>query len=141
MMNLNLGVMLIIAGIFFITMILLKIWLFDPLIKFMDERDKTLKKELQIINQNSEETKAVEEEIKTVLQHAKDDAKKILDEGKMKAFEEAEKIKVLKRNEIEEAKESLKLILQKEKANILNELLKEKEGIKTLAEKKLRNVA
>ncbi len=141
MLDLNLGVMLIIAGIFFVTMILLKLWLFDPLVKFMDEREETLKKELQMINNNTEETQKIEEEIKTILKLARDDAKKILDEARMKALEEAEKIKAIKRKELEDAKESLFLTLQKEKERILNELLTEKEEVKMLIEKKLRDVA
>jgi len=141
MLDLNFGVMLIIAGIFFITMILLKLWLFDPLVKFMDEREETLKKELQIINENTEETQKIEEEIKTILKLAREDAKKILDEARMKAIEEAERIKSIKKQELEEAKESLILTLQKEKEKLLSELLNEKENVKTLIEKKIRDVA
>ncbi len=141
MLDLNFGVMLIIAGIFFVTMILLKMWLFDPLVKFMDEREETLKKELQMISENTEETQKIEEEIKTILKLARDDAKKILEEARIKAIEEAERIKALKRKELEEAKESLFLTLQQEKEKILNELLQEKENIKTLIEKKIRDVA
>ncbi len=141
MLDLNFGVMLIIAGIFFVTMILLKIWLFDPLVKFMDEREETLKKELQMISENTEETQKIEEEIKTILKLARDDAKKILEEARIKAIEEAERIKMLKNKELEEAKESLFLILQQEKEKILNDLLSEKDNIKVLIEKKIRNVA
>lgn len=141
MLTLNFGVMLIIAGIFFVTMILLKMWLFDPLVKFMDEREETLKKELQMISENTEETQKIEEEIKTILKLARDDAKKILEEARIKAIEEAERIKALKRKELEEAKESLFLTLKQEKEKILNELLQEKESIKMLIEKRIRDVA
>ncbi len=141
MLTLNFGVMLIIAGIFFVTMILLKMWLFDPLVKFMDEREETLKKELQMISENTEETQKIEEEIKTILKLARDDAKKFLEEARIKAIEEAERIKALKRKELEEAKESLFLTLKQEKEKILNELLQEKESIKMLIEKRIRDVA
>ena len=141
MLTLNFGVMLIIAGIFFVTMILLKMWLFDPLVKFMDEREETLKKELQMISENTEETQKIEEDIKTILKLARDDAKKILEEARIKAIEEAERIKALKRKELEEAKESLFLTLKEEKEKILNELLQEKESIKMLIEKRIRDVA
>jgi len=141
MLDINIGVMLLIAAIFLVTMWLLKIWLFDPLVKFMDEREEKLKKELEMINQNTEETKAIEEEIKTILQLAREDEKRILDEARAKAIEEAERIKAIKQREIEEAKESLRIILEKEKEKILNELLKDKEEIKKLVENKIRNVA
>jgi len=141
MLDINIGVMLLIAAIFLVTMWLLKIWLFDPLVKFMDEREEKLKKELEMINQNTEETKEIEEEIKTILQLAREDEKRILDEARAKAIEEAQRIKAIKQREIEEAKESLRIILEKEKEKILNELLKDKEEIKKLVENKIRNVA
>ena len=141
MLDINIGVMLLIAAIFLVTMWLLKIWLFDPLVKFMDEREEKLKKELEMINQNTEETKEIEEEIKTILQLAREDEKRILDEARTKALEEAQRIKAIKQREIEEAKESLRIILEKEKEKILNELLKDKEEIKKLVENKIRNVA
>jgi len=122
-------------------MVLLKIWLFDPLVKFMDEREEKLKKELEMISKNTEETKELEEEIQTILNLARDDARKIVEEARSKATEEAERIKAIKVREIEEAKESLKLELQKEKEKILKELLKDKEEIKSLLENKLRKAA
>ena len=141
MLDMNLGVMLLIAAIFLITMWFLKIWLFDPLVKFMDEREEKLKKELEMINQNAEETKEIEEEIKTILQLAREDEKRIIEEARAKALEEANKIKAIKQREIEEAKESLKLMLEQEKEKLLAELLKDKEEIKKLVENKIRNVA
>ncbi|NPA87488.1 ATPase [Caminibacter pacificus] len=141
MLDLNLGVMLIEAGIFLITMVLLKMWLFDPLVKFMDEREAKLKAELEMINKNTEETKELEEEIQTILQLARDDARRIVDEARKKATEEAERIKAVKVREIEDAKESLKLELKKQKEEILKELLKDKEEVKSLIENKIRNAA
>jgi F-type H+-transporting ATPase subunit b len=141
MLDLNLGVMLIEAGIFLITMVLLKLWLFDPLVKFMDEREEKLKAELEMINKNTEETKELEDEIQTILKLARDDARKIVDEARAKATEEAERIKAIKVREIEDAKESLRLQLQKEKEEILKELLKNKDEIKSLIENKIRNAA
>jgi len=141
MLDISIGVMLLIAAIFLVTMWFLKKWLFDPLVQFMDEREEKLKKELEMINQNTEETKEIEEEIKTILQLAREDEKRIIDEARAKAVEEAERIKAIKQKEIEEAKESLRLMLEKEKEKILNELLKDKEEIKTLVENKIRNAA
>ncbi len=141
MLDLNIGVMLIIAGIFFITMYLLKIWLFDVLVPFMDERERKFQEELNLAQVYEEEAKKFEEEVKEILRLAREDASKIIQEIKLKALEEAEKLKAIKQREIEEAKESLKLILQKEKEKILKELLPQKEEIKQLVEKKLRDAA
>ena len=141
MLDLNIGVMLIMAGIFFVTLIFLKMWLFEPLVKFMDEREEKLNEQMKMISQNSEDTKEIEEEIKAVLGKAREEAKKIITEAREKALAEAEKLKAVKANEIEEAKEKLRAELVKEKEALLNELLKEKNDVKTLIENKIRNAA
>ena len=141
MLDINLSVMAIVAVIFFITMFFLKIWLFEPLVKFMDEREAKLKKEMELISQNTEDTKKLQEEINTILQLARDDARKTIENARLKAKEEADKLKAIKVREIEEAKEALRDELRVEKEKILNELLKEKDEIKSLIENKLRNVA
>jgi F-type H+-transporting ATPase subunit b len=141
MLDLNIGVMLIMAGIFLITMVLLKIWLFDPLVTFMDEREKKLQTELEMISKNTEETREIEDEIKTILKLAREDARKIVEEARLKASEEAEKLKAIKVREIEDAKESLRLSLKKEKEDLIKILLKDKDEIKALIENKIRNAA
>ncbi len=141
MLDINIGVMAIMAILFFITMFFLKIWLFDPLVKFMDEREAKLKNEMELISKNTEETKEIEEEIKTILQLARDDARKTIENAKLKAKEEAEKLKAIKVREIEEAKEALREQLEVEKKKILSVLLKDKDELKSLIENKLRTVA
>ncbi len=141
MLDISLSVMAIVAVIFFITMFFLKIWLFEPLVKFMDEREAKLKKEMELISQNTEDTKKLQEEINTILQLARDDARKTIENARLKAKEEADRLKAIKIKEIEEAKEALRDELRVEKEKILNELLKEKDEIKSLIENKLRNVA
>lgn len=141
MLDLNIGVMLIEAGIFLVTMILLKKWLFDPLVAFMDEREKKLQKSLEMINANTEDTKELEEEIEKVLAKAKKEAKAIRDEARAKAQEEANEMKAKRLAEIEAAKEELAKEIKAEKEKILSELSGSKDEIKNLVENKIRNAA
>ena len=141
MLDLNIGVMLIEAGIFLIVLILLKMWLFDPLVKFMDERESKLKRSLEMIGSNSNETKHLEEEIEAILDKARKEAKVIREEAKEKALKEADKIKAAILSEIEEAKVNLKEEIEKEKEKIVENLKNDEEGIKRAIENKLRNVA
>jgi F-type H+-transporting ATPase subunit b len=141
MLELNLGVMLIEAGIFLLTLLLLKIWLFDPLTKFMDERDEKLKKSLEMINSSSEDSKELEEEIAAILAKAKKEAKAIRDEARAKAQAEANEIKAKRLAEIEEAKEILAKEVEAEKERIIAELSGSKDEIKELVENKIRNAA
>jgi len=141
MLDLNLGVMLIEAGIFLVTMILLKKWLFDPLVAFMDERERKLQKSLEMINVNTEDTKELEEEIEKVLAKAKKEAKAIRDEARAKAQKEANEMKAKRMAEIEAAKEELAKEIKAEKEKILAELSGSKEEVKKLVENKIRNAA
>jgi F-type H+-transporting ATPase subunit b len=141
MLDLNLGVMLIEAGIFLVTMILLKKWLFDPLVAFMDEREKKLQKSLEMINANTEDTKELEEEIEKILAKAKKEAKEIRDEARAKAQEEANEMKAKRLAEIEAAKEELAKEIKAEKEKILAQLSESKDEIKNLVENKIRNAA
>jgi F-type H+-transporting ATPase subunit b len=141
MLDLNIGVMLIEAGIFLVTMILLKKWLFDPLVAFMDEREKKLQKSLEMINANTEDTKELEEEIEKVLSKAKKEAKAIRDEARAKAQEEASEMKAKRLAEIEAAKEELVKVIKEEKEKILAQLSGSKDEIKNLFENKIRDAA
>ena len=141
MLDLNIGVMLIEAGNFLVTMILLKKWLFDPLVAFMDEREKKLQKSLEMINANTEDTKEFEEEIEKVLAKAKKEAKTIRDEARAKAQKEANEMKAKRLAEIEAAKEELAKEIKAEKEKIIAKLSGSKEEIKHLVENKIRNAA
>ena len=141
MLDLNIGVMLIEAGIFLITMILLKKWLFDPLVSFMDEREAKLKKDLEMIEKNSEDTAEIEAEIEKILADARHKAREIIDEAKAKALQEAAEIKAKKEAEIEAAKAELEKEIQKEKEEIIKALTSEANTFKSMIENKIRNVA
>ena len=141
MLDLNVGVMLIEAGIFLITMILLKKWLFDPLVTFMDEREAKLKRDLEMIEKNSEDTAKIEAEIEKILSEARHEARVIIDAAKEKALKEANEIKTKKIAEIEAAKEELAKEIQKEKEAIIEALSKEANTFKDMIENKIRNAA
>ena len=141
MLDLNIGVMLIEAGIFLVTLVFLKKWLFDPLVAFMDEREKKLQKSLEMINANTEDTKEFEEEIEKVLAKAKKEAKTIRDEARAKAIAEANEIKGKIVAEIEKAKEELVEEIKAEKEKIIAKMNENKDEIKSLVENKIRNAA
>ena len=141
MLDLNIGVMLIEAGIFLVTLVLLKKWLFDPLVAFMDEREKKLQQSLEMINANTEDTKELEEEIEKILAKAKKEAKAIRDEARAKAQKEANEMKAKRLAEIEAAKEELAKEIKAEKEKIIAKLSGSKEEIKHLVENKIRNAA
>jgi F-type H+-transporting ATPase subunit b len=141
MLDLNIGVMLIEAGIFLVTMIFLKMWLFDPLVRFMDERDAKLSESLRMIDYNEEDTKKLEKEIEEILAKARKEAKEIREEAKLKAIKDAEEMKAKALASIEEAKKTLEKEIEKEKNSILQTLNVSKNEIKKAMENKIRNAA
>ena len=88
MLDISPIVMLIEAGIFFVTLILLNQWLFQPLLSFMDKREAKLQEELKAVSSNTDEAKQYEEEIASIIENAKAKASKI----KKEAIEEAKKL-------------------------------------------------
>ncbi len=138
MLDLNIGVMLIEVGIFLITLVLLKKFLFDPLVSFMDEREERLKKALELASSNSDDVKKLEQEIEEILASARSEARNIVSVAKEKASKEAEELISRVDKEIEEAKKELEVELKNETEAILNSLLKDRDVVKNAIENKLK---
>ena len=49
--------------VFLITMILLNVWLFKPLIGFMDEREATLRKDLDLVSSSDTQVQEIQQQI------------------------------------------------------------------------------
>jgi F-type H+-transporting ATPase subunit b len=141
MLDLNIWVMLIEAGIFLVTLVFLKKYLFDPLVKFMDEREAKLEEELKMIEKNKAEAERLKNEIDKIISEAKHEAREIVNKAKEEAVLKAQEERRKKEKEIEEAKEELRKVLEAEKEEILADLLKSKDEIVSLIQNKIRNAA
>jgi F-type H+-transporting ATPase subunit b len=140
MLDISPIVMLIEAGIFLVTLILLNQWLFQPLLTFMEERDAKLAEKLKSVSSNTEEAKKYEEEIANILDNAKQEANKIkklaLEEAKKEAVSivtsEVSKIEASKKafyEELEAKKSELEKALETNSSELKDVLLRKLKGI------------
>jgi len=123
MLDLHLPLMLFVLALFLILLVLLNTMLFQPLLKFMDDRDNSIAKDLEAakgLSSNSEELNAKAEEI---ISEAKNEAAMI----RQKAIEEEKRLAASKvETKLSELNQSYKIFLEElesEKKTLKNELL------------------
>mgnify|MGYP000240517127 CR=1 FL=1 len=141
MLDISPIVMLIEAGIFFVTLILLNQWLFQPLLSHMDKRDAKLKAELNSVSNNADEAKKYEEEITSIIENAKSEANKIKKEAADIAKKEAAGMEEVALKKIDSSKVAFNEELKVKKAELLNVLESEAGELKSMLSEKLKGIA
>ncbi len=123
MLDIHVGLMLFVLALFLTLLVVLNRMLFQPLLKFMDDRDRTIAKDLEAakgLSGNSEELNAKAEEN---LSKAKSEAaairQKAVEEAKASAAQKVE----AKQAELDKAYTEFAEKLAEEKENLKNELL------------------
>jgi len=120
MLDLNPGLMLFVLVVFFSLLFLLNTMLFQPLLKFMDDRDATIAKDLQNAEEMSDNSSGLNAKADALLADAKAEANAIRE----KATDEA---KALAEGKIE----SKVTELESDYQSFLSELSEEQESLKT----------
>ncbi|WP_300364441.1 FoF1 ATP synthase subunit B' [Hydrogenimonas sp.] len=120
MLDIHLSLMLLVAVIFLVLLMLLNKWLYQPLLTFMDERDKSIRKDLENVSSNSAEIDEFKAKTEAVITQAKSEAAAM----RAKTIEDS---KLLAMSKIEAKKEELEQVYQ----GFLDELKKEEEQLKS----------
>jgi F-type H+-transporting ATPase subunit b len=141
MLDISWSLMLVEAGIFLITLVLLNMWLFQPLVEFMEDRERKLAADKQSVSDNEKDTQKYEEEIASILDSAKVEANKIRQEALESAKSEAKKLIETKINEIDKAKVEFISSLDTEKATIREALNGKMPEIKNMLANKIKDIA
>jgi len=141
MLDISPIVMLIEIGIFFVTLILLNQWLFQPLLSHMDKRDAKLESELKSVSNNADEAKKYEEEIASIIENAKSEANKIKKEATEIAKKEAAEMVERELKKIDNSKVSFNEELKVKKTELLNILESESNELKNMLSEKLKGIA
>ena len=139
MLDIHLPLMLFVFALFLTLLVLLNSMLFQPLVKFMDERDNSIAKDLEdakTLGNSSQELNAKADEI---LANAKNEATQI----RQKAIDEAKAIALVrvetKQSELETEyisfKESLKKDKESLKVTLLSQMPLFKESLKATISK------
>jgi F-type H+-transporting ATPase subunit b len=120
MLDIHLSLMLLVAVVFLVMLILLNSWLYQPLLRFMDERDKSIRKDLENVSSNTHEIDELRAKAEEVIAQAKSEAAAM----RAKTIEES---KLLAQSKLEAKKEELERTYQ----SFLEELKKEEEQLKS----------
>jgi len=123
MLDLHLPLMLFVLVLFLTLLVLLNNMLFKPLVKFMDDRDASIAKDLEAAKNVSNNTDELNAKADAIISEAKNEAatirQKAIDDQKTLAASKVE----TKQNEIEKEYEAFVKKLSSEKENLKNELL------------------
>ena len=141
MLDIKLSVMLIEAGIFLVTLILLNQWLFQPLLSFMEKRDAKLADELKSVSSNANEAKKYEEEIASILENAKSEANKIKKLASEEAKKEAVSMVESEVSKIEASKQAFYAELEAKKEELAKQLEVSSAELKDMLSTKLKGIA
>jgi F-type H+-transporting ATPase subunit b len=141
MLDISIVVMLIEAGIFLVTLILLNQWLFQPLLSFMKQRDAKLQEKLKTVSSNTDEAKQYEEEIASIIENAKAKASKIKKEAIEEAKKEATVMVESEVSKIESAKATFNKELEAKKAELKSALETNSDELKGMLSTKLKGIA
>jgi len=123
MLDLHLPLMLFVLVLFLTLLVLLNNMLFKPLVKFMDDRDASIAKDLEAAKNVSSNTDELNAKADAIISEAKNEAatirQKAIDDQKTLAASKVE----MKQKEIEKVYEAFIKKLALEKENLKNELL------------------
>jgi len=120
--------------VFLVLIYLLNSWLYSPLLKYMDDRDALLKKELNEVSSNDAEITALKAKADEIRSNAKLEAASLREKVIADAKELADSKIEAKRAELAEAYQTFKQSLDEEREQLNNALLSQvplfKEAIK-----------
>ncbi len=123
MLDIHLSLMLLVAVVFLVLLMLLNSWLYQPLLRFMDERDRNIRKDLENVSSNSAEIDELKAKTEAVIAQAKTEAAamraKTIEESKLLAQSKLE----AKKEELDKAYEEFLQGLKEEESQLKNELL------------------
>lgn len=123
MLDINGGLLVASAVIFLIVLVVLNKWLYKPLIKFMDDRDDAIKKDLENVAKNSGDVDELHKQANDIVSKAKAEAHAIRE----KAITEAKKLVEAKisskKEELEKSYGEFATSLEEERVALKNSLL------------------
>lgn len=123
MLDISGGLLVASAAIFLIVLVLLNNWLYKPLIKFMDDRDASIKKDLENVSKNASDVDEFYKEADSIIAKAKAEAHAIREKATNEAKKLAEAKIASKKEELERSYNEFVTSLEEEKVALKNSLL------------------
>ncbi len=123
MLDISVGLLVASASIFLIVLVVLNSWLYKPLIKFMDDRDISIKRDLENVTKNAGDINEFHKEADSIIAKAKAEAHAIKDKATNEAKKLAEAKIASKREELERSYSEFIISLEEDKNILKNTLL------------------
>ncbi len=123
MLDISLGLIILTAVVFFILVFLLNSWLYRPLLRFMNERDGMIRRDLENAMSNEEGSQKVLEEAKAIIMHAKQEASAMKKEALEKLKAQMQEMVASKKAELEKRYEAFEKELVEEEKEIKSALI------------------
>ncbi len=119
----NAHLMVLVFLVFLVTMYLLNIWLFIPLLNFMKKRDESLNQDNKEIADSASEVEQIKREIAQILENARREAKEMLERASDEAYEIHEAKMLKHRSENQNRLEEFLSNLQQERAILKSQVM------------------
>lgn len=134
------SLMLLVFVVFLITMFLLNSWLFKPLLTFMDERENSLRKDMDTATSDNDEVQEIQAKIQALFVDAKMQASKIIEEAteSAKAEYDSKMAKIVA--EIQSKTDQFRADLEEQKLQARQELLADLGGFEAALKDKIRAI-
>ena len=138
--EINWHLMALVFLVFMVTLYLLNIWLFRPLLNFMQKRDESIYQDLQEITDSANEVEQIEREIVQILDQARKEARSMIEKAQSdaRALYESKmaKYRVDNQNKIDEFLRDLNL----QKAELKAQVLADKSSLQDVLKAKLGQI-
>ncbi len=138
--EISLHLMALVFVVFLITLYLLNIWLFKPLIHFMEKRNESISQDVQEIKDSANEVEYINKEIQEILNQARKQAKQMTEEALSEAKAVYDTKMTRHRAENQAKMENFIKKLEEEKLVLKTELLKQKTSFQDALKIKVQQI-
>ncbi|WP_104697175.1 MULTISPECIES: F0F1 ATP synthase subunit B family protein [unclassified Helicobacter] len=138
--ELSLRLMALVFVVFLATLYLLNIWLFKPMVLYMEKRDKSINDDVQEIRNSADEVELITKEINEILNQARIEAKQMLDKASNDAKVVCEAKIARYRSENQAKLEEFRNKLQAQKQDLKNSLLQDRAIFQDALQTKLQTI-
>lgn len=136
----HISVMLATMAIFLVMILILNSMLYKPLLRFIDERNSSIKNDENKVKENSQEMLGANDEVEKIHQSTREEIHKIKQSAINQAKEEAQVAIQAKKEELERKMASFYVELNAQKEELKQNLLKNLPEFKQLLENNIKKI-
>lgn len=136
----HISIMLVTMVIFLAMIVILNSMLYKPLLRFIDERNSSIKNDENKVKENSQEMLGANDEVEKIHQSTREEIHKIKQSAINQAKEEAQVAIQAKKEELERKMASFYVELNAQKEELKQNLLKNLPEFKQLLENNIKKI-